>query len=315
MKIVKYVALSAAVLCILLAATALLARDRLAQQLVSRSGPGRPERDPPQEVLARWGVHQQLRVDVGLPPASLLVWVLEPKGAVDATVIVLHGIATDMESMLRVDIPQAALAENLRVVLVEPRGHGLSSGDRITFGVRETPDLVRVVDALSERHLVTGQLGVYGLSYGAALALQLAGRDPRVRGVVAVAPFRSLRAVVPSFIAAAAPLAGVLLPRWYIDDVITRAGRSGGFDPDAASPQVAMARIEVPVLLVHGREDAHIPPSHSQALRDAGGEHVELRFVEGADHFTVVGMEAAKRDAFRWLHDVLAHGSGSAAGR
>jgi pimeloyl-ACP methyl ester carboxylesterase len=311
--ILRRLAMLVAALCSLLLIAALLARDRLAQQVVARRGPGRPAQDPTQEVLSHWGVNQQFRVDVGPPSASLLVWVLEPPGEVEATVIVLHGIAVDMESMLRVGIPQAALAQSFRVVLVEPRGHGLSSGDRITFGAAEAPDLSRVVDALSQKNLVTGRLGVYGLSYGAALALQFAGQEPRVGGVVAVAPYRSLRAVAPAYIGAFLPVVGALVPNWYINDVIDRAGRNAGFDPDAASPEAAMARIEVPVLLVHGINDQHIPPSHSEALREVRRERVDLRIVQGVDHFTVVGTEAAKGDAFHWLRNVLTGRSGAAA--
>jgi hypothetical protein len=66
--------------------------------------------------------------------------------------------------------------------------------------------------------MVVGRVGVM-LSYGAATAIEWAGTDPRITAVVAVAPFASLRAVVPGY----APL----LPGSYVQSAIDVAGREG----------------------------------------------------------------------------------------
>ena len=43
-----------------------------------------------------------------------------------------------------------------RVVLVDLRGHGHSTGDRIYFGGIERTDLVQCLDALTQRHVLRG---------------------------------------------------------------------------------------------------------------------------------------------------------------
>ena len=58
----------------------------------------------------------------------------------------------------------------------------------MTFGLQEAKDLSQVVDALGQRGLLAGNLGVYGISYGATTAIHLAAADRRVRAVVAVEP-------------------------------------------------------------------------------------------------------------------------------
>lgn len=105
------------------------------------------------------------------------------------TILVLHGIRDRKTNMLGVG---RLLSQNgFRAILIDLRGHGDSSGDRLTCGIVEARDLSQVVDELSRRGLLSGALGVYGPSYGGAVAIQLAALDPRVRAVAAVSTFSS----------------------------------------------------------------------------------------------------------------------------
>jgi pimeloyl-ACP methyl ester carboxylesterase len=106
------------------------------------------------------------------------------------TVILLHGYGLAQFSML----PWAlCLAQDgWRCVLVDLRGHGRSTGDRIYFGCRETNDLSELLDALTRDKQFNGPVNVVGESYGAALALRWKSVDPRVHRIVAIAPYASL---------------------------------------------------------------------------------------------------------------------------
>jgi pimeloyl-ACP methyl ester carboxylesterase len=125
-----------------------------------------------------------------------------------------------------------------------------------------------------------------GMSYGAATAIEWAGAEPRVAVVVAVAPFASLRAVVPGY-ARRIPLVGPILPGFLVDRAIARAGRAGAFDPDAASPLDAVTRTRAPVLLLHGSDDDHIPPRHSEVIHERAPDHSEVVILPGEDHETI----------------------------
>jgi pimeloyl-ACP methyl ester carboxylesterase len=225
----------------------------------------------------------ELRIDVGPPAATLSVWMIaarQPRG----TVFVLHGIRDSKEAMHNW---AAVLAgAGYRVVLVDLRGQGRSTGDALTFGVIESRDLARALDVLGERTGNLGPVGVMGLSYGGATAIQWAGRDPRIDAVVAVAPFASLREVVPGYLPFRAS-------DGFVGKAIDRAGALGGFDPDEASPVAAIRRARAHVLLVHGRADRRIPPWHSERIRAAGDGHAELLLVAGAGHDTVSGSRRA----------------------
>jgi pimeloyl-ACP methyl ester carboxylesterase len=240
--------------------------------------------DPPPPAINPPGAARSLRVEVGPPGASLALWILDPP-APRATVFVLHGIRDQKSSML--GWGRRLVSEGYRAVLVDGRGHGRSSGDFLTYGVAEARDLSQVLDALESQRLLAGRAGVMGVSYGAATAIEWAGAEPRVAAVVAVAPFASLRAVVPIYTRHFLPVVGRLIPGLVLDRAIARAGREGGFDPDAASPLEAIARTRAPVLLIHGREDTHIPAAQSAAMHARAPDHSELVILDDEDHGSI----------------------------
>lgn len=236
----------------------------------------------------------EMRVAVGPPDATLSLAVLDPPARANATVFVLHGIrATKTDADMRRWAEMLA-ASGFRVVLVDLRGHGRSTGDTLSYGVFESRDLTQALDALEARDLRIGSVGVMGISYGAAAAIQWAARDARVRAVVAVAPFASLRTVVPAY-------AIVPLPSDFLNESIDRAGQRGGFDPDEANPVVAIAHTTSRVLLIHGKDDRRIPAQHSEQIFAAGKDHAELVLVPWAGHRSIVDHSIVRERATAWF--------------
>lgn len=223
----------------------------------------------------------EIRVTVSKPPASLAVQIVDPTGPTrpTATVFVLHGVRNRKESML--GIANMVAANRFRAVLVDLRGHGRSTGDWLSYGVVESRDMKQVLDELTPRGVVVGNVGVLGFSYGAATAIEWAAIDPRVKAVVSVASFSSLRAVVPDYLP-------VKLSQRFIDESIAEAGHEGGFDPDLASPERAITQTRAPVLIVHGDADTHIPLWHAARIYAAGESHSELEIVPGETHASII---------------------------
>jgi pimeloyl-ACP methyl ester carboxylesterase len=220
----------------------------------------------------------ELTVAVGPPAATLSLEIIDASSRPLGTVFLLHGIRSDKTSMR--GWGRMLADAGFRAVLVDLRGHGRSTGDWLSYGVVESRDLAQALDALEARGLRIGSVGVMGISYGAATAIEWAGSDPRISAVVAVAPFASLREVVPGY----SPLP---LPATFVNGAIDMAGRQGGFDPDKASPVDAISRTRAHVLLVHGEADGRIPPWHSQQIFDRGRDHAELLLVPGAGHGSI----------------------------
>lgn len=296
-----------AVAVALAVAVAFVGRDWIAYGVAQAPNAGRTfrrEDDPKPEEYRKLGIDDQLRIEVdGAGRAvSLSVWIIEPKARPIGTVLVLHGIRSD-KFWLKGLAKRVAL-EGYRAVLPDLPGHGRSSGDWLTYGALEAREMKSLVDELDKRGRVTGNLGVVGLSYGAAVGIQFAGIDPRVHAVVAIAPFSSLRAVVPGYVAHYLPVINRLIPSAFVQRAVDRAGVLGHFDPDDASPLSSITRTRTPVLLIHGLADGHIAPAHSVALHAAAPDHSELALVEGADHFSIAGdpTRVIQTRGMQWLH-------------
>ncbi len=269
-----------------------------------------PSLDPTPEALAQIGVTKQLRVDVGPPPASLSLWVVDPPAQASApvtnprgTVLILHGINDHKDTMLGVGKQLAA--RGYRSVLIDLRAHGRSSGQWLSFGAVESKDLSQVVDAIQAQGLLAGEVGVFGPSFGGGIAIQFAGRDSRVKAAVSVCGFTSMRDVTPRVVRLYAPWpAKWLLLDSTIQRAVTEAGRVGNFDPDEASALRAIQCTKAQVLLIHGKNDVKIPPSHSQRLHAAAPDHSRLVLLEGEDHDSVLAGDAGGvvlREAGEWF--------------
>lgn len=283
-------------------------RPLLALAIVQAPNAGRVfrvDRDPSREEVQKLGVTEPLRVAVsdGIAPISLSLWVMEPPREPLGTVLVLHGIRADKSWVTGLGTDVAA--EGYRALLVDLPGQGWSSGEWLSYGVREARALKSLLDELEKQGRVVGNVGVVGLSYGAATGIQLGSIDPRVRAVVAVAPFSSLRAVVPGYARKYLPILGWLIPSWFVDDVIDRAGGLAGFDPDGASPLAAIAETRAQVLLIHGEEDTHIPFAQSRELARAAPDHSELVVVPGVDHVAIANDPSIVKHGMPWLHRYL----------
>lgn len=207
-------------------------------------------------------------------------WIVDPlreknEGAVD-TVLILHGKADGKKSMAALGTRFARAG--VRAILVDLRGHGQSTTTELSYGVHESEDLSCVLDAV-DAIVPIGSVGVYGPSYGGAVALQFAGRDTRVERVVAVAAFRSFPAIARTMIDLPS------IAQWA---VIHAAGWRAGFDPDDASPEDAVGRSEADIVLVYSVDDEIVPFSHARAIARACGAHCRLERLTGYGHLGVL---------------------------
>lgn len=189
------------------------------------------------------------------------------------TIIYLHGVADNRGSSL------GAIATFLPfgydVVAYDSRAHGESSGDRCTYGYFEKRDVQRVIDQLGEDRVV-----LIGHSLGAAVALQAAAIEPRVKAIVAASTFSDLRTIASE--------RAFYVPAWSLGPAFARAEHDGNFVVDDVSPVKAASRISVPVMLIHGSEDRDTRPAHSQRVFEALHEPKALIMVPGAGHNDVL---------------------------
>ncbi len=216
-------------------------------------------------------------------------WKLPARGPARGTIVYLHGVADNRSSSL------GALHLTDRgfdVVAYDSRAHGNSGGDVCTYGYYETRDLRRVLDVVDR-----GPIIVIGSSLGAAVALQAAAQDERIRGVVAAESFSDLRTV-------ATERAPKFMTKGSIRKAFAIAQDKGRFSIDEVSPVRAAAQISVPVLLLHGALDRETPPAHSQRIFDALAAPKRLIVLSGAGHNQAL-QASTWRDIDGWLETIL----------
>lgn len=192
-----------------------------------------------------------LRIPVGAADTLSALWLPHPSARY--AILYSHGNAEDLRDVRFV--AERLRREGFSVLAYDYRGYGRSTGRPSTRAAME--DVRAAYDHL------TGPLGVaparviaYGRSLGGGVTVPLAASVP-VGGVVLESTFTSaFRTVVPF----------PVLP----------------FDRMASAPR--MSRISAPVLVIHGTEDAVVPPAHGRRLLELAPGPKRALWVDGAGH-------------------------------
>jgi len=239
------------------------------------------------EMLQRTGSSKQDFTVKAPDGIKLQGWKVRPKIANGDWVILFHGIADNRGG----DSGHAEflLRHGYSVVMMDSRAQGESGGDMETYGWKERYDTVAVTDALFASEQVRHFYAV-GVSLGAAIALQSAAVERRIEAVAAEDPFANLREVSYDYVGLhAGSWLGKSLFRPASIAAMKSVEKDGGFRPEDASPEKAVAERPFPVLLICGTRDANIPCRHAVRVYKAATGPKELWIVQGAGHASALG--------------------------
>jgi pimeloyl-ACP methyl ester carboxylesterase len=216
------------------------------------------------------------------------------------TLLFLHGYLQDKRFLTPWAIRLAE--EGYRCLVVDLRGHGESTGRHITFGAFEAADLSAVIDDLGRRGWDVSRVGLFGVSYGASVALLTAGRDPRVRAVVAFEPFSSAEIAVPELMRAAFAAQARGLSDQQFAEAHVKQARIAGFDWSQADIPAALAKTRATVLFLHGEADRWLSPEHSRTLARLAPAGSKLLLSPNDNHVTLpLQLPALEREVIGWF--------------
>ncbi len=221
--------------------------------------------------------HREIMIPSG--EVMLRGWLFPGRLPRRGLIVYLHGLGDNRQSGVGVAQRYGQLGWD--VLTYDQRAHGESEGAACTYGYFEKYDLGRALDVLGASRAV-----VMGSSLGGSVALQAAAVDPRIVAVIAQSPFADLERI-------ARERAPFFASEDQIRSAMRLAEREAGFHIAGVSPLRDAAKIQVPVLLLHGQKDDVTRPVHSQQLAAAlPGPH-ELMLLPAADHDSVLKYEEA----------------------
>ena len=175
---------------------------------------------------------------------------------------------------------QRCFAVGHSAILADLRCHGRSDGHIITFGLRESEDVLLWIEEARRRFGGDHPMMIGGVSMGAATVLMAAGLDlpDNIRYVLADCGYTSAKAIILKIIRQ------LKLPTFVYLFIRAGAVIYGGFDPDKADATAALRRCRVPVIFFHGDRDGFVPCEMSRENYAACAAPKTLIITADADH-------------------------------
>ena len=193
-------------------------------------------------------------------------------------VLFLHGNGENLETVRMSGLFEQFAELGAHVLAVDYPGYGRSTGEPSEASLTAAGEAG--LAWLGERHPDSKRV-VVGWSLGAAVAIQVAARQPdALDALVLMSAWSDL-----------ASLAAIHFPSWLVS-----MGLKDGYDSVAAARDLS-----VPVLMIHGDADQIIPVTQGQSLHEALGPKSQWIEVSGAGHNDLL----SRREVWQGLATVL----------
>ncbi|MCW3787087.1 alpha/beta hydrolase [Plebeiibacterium sediminum] len=219
----------------------------------------------------------------------------QPKG----TIILLHGIRGRKEHFYHRAKQLADSSYNS--VLVDLRAHGQSGGKFCTYGFKEKYDIRKIVDYLKNREDINQNIGIWGHSLGAAIALQSMAVCPDIKFGIIESTFSNFKDIVHDY---SKLYFGFDIPI-LSDYLIFRAKSLADFNPDEVVPYKSCQHIKQPVFMAHGDKDDRINIAYGKLnfenVKSTDKEFVEVKNANHVNLWQVGGMKY-KNKVFSFLN-------------
>ncbi len=169
----------------------------------------------------------------------------------------------------------------MNLLIPEQRSHGKSQGRFITFGVKESQDML---EWLEYHNTIFSSKPVLlsGLSMGASTMMYLADEDlpNNVKGIIADCGFTSPKDILKSVFEKVIHLPSG--PTLFIVDLLTKA--IAGFSITQKDTRKTLEKSKLPILMIHGIDDDFVPCRMSEEAYSACNGPKQLLLVDGAEH-------------------------------
>lgn len=196
-------------------------------------------------------------------------------------VVLSHGYTSTRYGMYKYVALWRKLGYNC--VIYDNRGHGVNKPATITFGVRESRDLMAVIEDTYERYGRDIHLGLHGESMGAGLQLMALAYKPKVDFIVNDCGYSEILPVIKWKVQE-----NFHLPGWCAHFASPYGKLFFGFWYHEVRPIDQLRHNEIPICFVHGTSDNFTAHWHSEKMYEVNKGYKELHLYEGVDHAACV---------------------------
>lgn len=245
------------------------------------------------ETPDRYGVSYQNETLQAQDGTKLSAWFLPAQGVAKATILFLHGNAENISTHFRsvMWLP----AQGYNVLALDYRGYGASDGLPTLAGVQQDID-AGLRHLLQHQQVDPQRIVILGQSLGGSLALfysaHSAYRD-NIKAVISDSAFADYRWEARDSLAKFALTWPLQWLPWLLVD-------------DDYAPRDAVGMISpIPLLIIHGEQDAVVATYHAQRLYERAAQPKEFLLVPDAGHIAALEKPEVRARVVKFLENVL----------
>ena len=205
----------------------------------------------------------------------------KPERQTDKWVIIAHGYGCTQQNSYY--LAENYLAMGYNVLTPDLRAAGLSGGQYLTLGYKESDDIVLWAQKVAAEY-PQAKILLHGVSMGAATVMMAADKEDLPENVVAVVEDCGYTSAYDLIAMQLETSFG--LPSFPAMNLLNwRCEKKADFDLHAASPIEAVKKSRVPILFIHGTKDTLVPPNMAEQLyAAANAPKKEILMIPGAVH-------------------------------
>lgn len=202
-------------------------------------------------------------------------------------VILSHGYTSTHYGVYKYAVLWRKLGYNC--VIYDNRGHGANSPSDISFGWRESKDLMAVIEDTYQRYGQDIRIGLHGESMGAGLQLMALAYEPKVDFIVNDCGYSEILPVIRW-----KAQSTFHFPGWLADLASPFGRLFYGYWFQQVRPIDNLKNNEIPICFVHGDADAFTHMWHSEKMYEANKGYKELHIYEGAEHASCIVVDTER---------------------
>ena len=189
------------------------------------------------------------------------------------TIIYLHGIDSNRAGHTSeqtvppgLEVLKHMHSMGYSIFTFDLRGHGVSDTAKVGLGVKEIADIKGAINYLESTKNVE-KVALYGISYGAVLAILAGNVDDNVKGIFIDSPYNMITDLITGEIPRRTPIPG-FIAGLLSQGIVWSSIWLEGINLNEIKPYESIKDLKYPVLMVHCKDDKRIPIYHSDQINE-----------------------------------------------